>query len=114
MKHICIGVMAHVDAGKTTLLEAMLFKGGATRRLGRVDHQNAFLDTDEQERARGITIFSKQAELALPEASITFLDTPGQDVYKRQPYIWRRPPYTQLLRREFRGCPFRQRSWIRR
>ena len=77
MKHICIGVMAHVDAGKTTLLEAMLFKGGATRRLGRVDHQDAFLDTDEQERARGITIFSKQAELALPEANITFLDTPG-------------------------------------
>ncbi len=77
MKHICVGVMAHVDAGKTTLLEAMLFKGGATRRLGRVDHQNAFLDTDEQERARGITIFSKQAELALPEANITFLDTPG-------------------------------------
>ena len=77
MKHICIGVMAHVDAGKTTLLEAMLFKGGATRRLGRVDHQDAFLDTDEQERARGITIFSKQAELSLPEAHITFLDTPG-------------------------------------
>lgn len=51
--------------------------GGATRRLGRVDHQDAFLDTDEQERARGITIFSKQAELALPEADITFLDTPG-------------------------------------
>ena len=77
MKHICVGVMAHVDAGKTTLLEAMLYRGGATRRLGRVDHQDAFLDTDEQERARGITIFSKQAELALPEASITFLDTPG-------------------------------------
>ena len=77
MKRICIGVMAHVDAGKTTLLEAMLYQGGATRRLGRVDHQDAFLDTDEQERARGITIFSKQAELALPEADITFLDTPG-------------------------------------
>ena len=77
MKRICIGVMAHVDAGKTTLLEAMLYRGGATRRLGRVDHQDAFLDTDEQERARGITIFSKQAELALPEAEITFLDTPG-------------------------------------
>ena len=77
MKRICIGVMAHVDAGKTTLLEAMLYRGGATRRLGRVDHQDAFLDTDEQERARGITIFSKQAELALPEADITFLDTPG-------------------------------------
>ena len=52
MKHICVGVMAHVDAGKTTLLEAMLYRGGATRRLGRVDHQDAFLDTDEQERAR--------------------------------------------------------------
>ena len=77
MKRICIGVMAHVDAGKTTLLEAMLYRGGATRRLGRVDHRDAFLDTDEQERARGITIFSKQAELALPEAEITFLDTPG-------------------------------------
>ena len=77
MKHICVGVMAHVDAGKTTLLEAMLFKGGATRRLGRVDHQNAFLDTDEQERARGITIFSKQAKLSLLGANITFLDTPG-------------------------------------
>ena len=72
MKQICIGVMAHVDAGKTTLLEAMLYRGGATRRLGRVDHQDAFLDTDEQERARGITIFSKQAELTLPEAEITF------------------------------------------
>ena len=77
MKHICIGVMAHVDAGKTTLLEAMLYRGGATRRLGRVDHQDAFLDTDEQERARGITIFSKQAELSLLGANITFLDTPG-------------------------------------
>ena len=77
MKRICIGVMAHVDAGKTTLLEAMLYRGGATRRLGRVDHQDAFLDTDEQERARGITIFSKQAELTLPEVDITFLDTPG-------------------------------------
>ena len=77
MKRICIGVMAHVDAGKTTLLEAMLYRGGATRRLGRVDHRDAFLDTDEQERARGITIFSKQAELTLPEAEITFLDTPG-------------------------------------
>ena len=77
MKQLCIGVMAHVDAGKTTLLEAMLYEGGATRRLGRVDHADAFLDTDEQERARGITIFSKLAELSLAEAQITFLDTPG-------------------------------------
>ena len=77
MKQLCIGVMAHVDAGKTTLLEAMLYEGGATRRLGRVDHGDAFLDTDEQERARGITIFSKLAGLPLAGAEITFLDTPG-------------------------------------
>ena len=72
-----VALVGSSGAGKTTLLEAMLYRGGATRRLGRVDHQDAFLDTDEQERARGITIFSKQAELALPEADITFLDTPG-------------------------------------
>ena len=77
MKKLVVGILAHVDAGKTTLSEALLYQSGALRRLGRVDHQDAFLDTDEQERARGITIFSKQAELALPEASITFLDTPG-------------------------------------
>ena len=77
MKHICVGVMAHVDAGKTTLLEAMLYRGGATRRLGRVDHQDAFLDTDEQERARGITIFSKQAMLFAGDKEFTLLDTPG-------------------------------------
>ena len=77
MKQICIGILAHVDAGKTTLSEALLYRAGAIRRLGRVDHQDAFLDTDAMERQRGITIFSKQAELALPEADITFLDTPG-------------------------------------
>lgn len=76
-KRLCVGLLAHVDAGKTTLSEAMLYRGGALRRLGRVDHRDAFLDTDEQERERGITIFSKQAVLELPTAMLTLLDTPG-------------------------------------
>ena len=59
-KHICLGILAHVDAGKTTLSEAILYETGSIRRMGRVDNQDAFLDTDELERARGITIFSKQ------------------------------------------------------
>ena len=65
MKRLTIGLLAHVDAGKTTLSEAMLYQAGAVRRLGRVDHKDAFLDTDWQERERGITIFSKQALLSL-------------------------------------------------
>ena len=77
MKQICIGVLAHVDAGKTTLSEAMLYRAGAIRRLGRVDHQDAFLDTDAMERQRGITIFSKQAVLELSGTRVTLLDTPG-------------------------------------
>lgn len=77
MKKLVVGILAHVDAGKTTLSEAMLFCGGALRKLGRVDHRDAFLDTDAMERERGITIFSKQAELELPQASVTLLDTPG-------------------------------------
>ena len=60
-KNICMGLLAHVDAGKTTLSESILYQSGAIRNLGRVDHQDAFLDTDEMERERGITIFSKQA-----------------------------------------------------
>ena len=77
MRRVCIGVTAHVDAGKTTLSEALLYRGGQLRRLGRVDHQDAFLDTDAMERERGITIFSKQAVLPLEEVEITLLDTPG-------------------------------------
>lgn len=76
-KRLCVGLLAHVDAGKTTLSEAMLYSGGALRRLGRVDHRDAFLDTDAQERERGITIFSKQAVLPLHGATLTLLDTPG-------------------------------------
>ena len=77
MKKLVIGILAHVDAGKTTLSEAMLYRSGAIRSLGRVDHRDAFLDTDALERERGITIFSKQAMLPLPECSVTLLDTPG-------------------------------------
>lgn len=76
-KHLCIGLLAHVDAGKTTLSEAMLYESGSIRKLGRVDHQDAFLDHDVQERERGITIFSKQAVLPLAETDITLMDTPG-------------------------------------
>ncbi len=77
MKRLTIGLLAHVDAGKTTLSEAMLYQAGAVRRLGRVDHKDAFLDTDWQERERGITIFSKQARLTWKDCGITLLDTPG-------------------------------------
>ncbi|MCQ2420208.1 MAG: GTP-binding protein, partial [Clostridia bacterium] len=77
MKEICIGALAHVDAGKTTLSEALLYRTGNIRKLGRVDHKDSFLDTDVQERERGITIFSKQAVLQLPEVTLTLLDTPG-------------------------------------
>ena len=76
-RKISAGILAHVDAGKTTLSEAMLFTSGQIRKLGRVDHQNAFLDTDVQERERGITIFSKQAVLPLDSLEVTLLDTPG-------------------------------------
>ena len=73
----CVGLLAHVDAGKTTLSEALLYESGARRTLGRVDHQDAFLDTHALERARGITIFSKQALLETEHLAITLVDTPG-------------------------------------
>lgn len=75
--HIVAGIVAHVDAGKTTLAESMLYLTGETRKLGRVDHKDAFLDTYELEKNRGITIFSKQAELSLKTRKLTLLDTPG-------------------------------------
>ena len=76
-KQIVLGILAHVDSGKTTLSEAMLYRAGAIRKLGRVDHGDAFLDTDSLEKARGITIFSKQALLTAGNTAITLLDTPG-------------------------------------
>lgn len=77
MKKIVIGILAHVDAGKTTLSEALLYRTGRIRKLGRVDHQDSFLDQDTQERERGITIFSKQAHFSLPGTEVELLDTPG-------------------------------------
>lgn len=76
-KRLCIGILAHVDAGKTTLSEAMLYTCGVIRKLGRVDSRDAFLDTYEMERERGITIFSKQAMLRTDDLEISLLDTPG-------------------------------------
>ena len=76
-KRICAGLLAHVDAGKTTLSERLLYAGGAIRQAGRVDNQDTFLDNHELERARGITIFSKQAMFILGEKQFTLLDTPG-------------------------------------
>ena len=83
MKRLVVGLLAHVDSGKTTLAEGLLYRAGVLRKLGRVDHRDVFLDTDSQERARGITIFAKQAVLTLPaadgadETELTLLDTPG-------------------------------------
>ena len=76
-QHLNIGLLAHVDAGKTTLSEALLYCSGARRTLGRVDHRDAFLDTHTLERSRGITIFSKQARLTTENREITLVDTPG-------------------------------------
>lgn len=77
VKRISLGILAHVDAGKTTLSEALLYLSGAIRKAGRVDNQDAFLDTYELEKKRGITIFSKQAQMEWKDSKITLLDTPG-------------------------------------
>ncbi|MCH5461824.1 TetM/TetW/TetO/TetS family tetracycline resistance ribosomal protection protein [Lactobacillus sp. LC28-10] len=77
MKHIVTGIIAHVDAGKTTLSEALLYKAGALSQLGRVDNGDAFLDPDDLEKKRGITIFSHEANLQYQQLNLTLLDTPG-------------------------------------
>ena len=77
MKNLVIGITAHVDAGKTTLSEALLYTSGTIKNAGRVDKRDSFLDTYSLERERGITIFSKQAIIEMPEARITLVDTPG-------------------------------------
>lgn len=77
MKHIVTGIIAHVDAGKTTLSEALLYKAGTLSQLGRVDNGDAFLDPDDLEKKRGITIFSHEADLQYQQLNLTLLDTPG-------------------------------------
>ena len=77
MKQIVAGIVAHVDAGKTTLSEALLYQTGKLRQLGRVDNGDAFLDTDKLEKQRGINIFSHQANLQYHDLALTLLDTPG-------------------------------------
>ena len=84
MKKLVIGILAHVDAGKTTLSEGMLYLSGSINKLGRVDHKDAFLDHNQLERERGITIFSKQAVLPLPELEITLMDTPGHVTFPQK------------------------------
>lgn len=76
-QYISVGILAHVDAGKTTLSEGILYLTGQIRKLGRVDHGDAFLDMYTLERSRGITIFSKQANFVLGDKQVTLLDTPG-------------------------------------
>lgn len=77
MKRLVVGILAHVDAGKTTLSEALLYRSGVLSDMGRVDKKNSFFDTESIERARGITVFSKQATISLPGTELTILDTPG-------------------------------------
>ncbi len=84
MKKITTGIVAHVDAGKTTLSEALLYKAGNLRTLGRVDNGDAFLDTDQLEKKRGITIFSHEAKLTTDDLEITLLDTPGHVDFSAQ------------------------------
>ena len=77
MNELVVGILAHVDAGKTTLSEGLLYRSGTIKKMGRVDHKDAFLDTDAMERDRGITIFSKQAVLPLKDRTLILMDTPG-------------------------------------
>ena len=79
MKKVTFAILAHVDAGKTTLSEAMLFHAGVIKKMGRVDKEDSFLDYDIQERKRGITIFSKEISFMYRESQMTFLDTPGHN-----------------------------------
>ena len=84
MSKTVLGILAHVDAGKTTLSESILYLTGSIRKLGRVDNKDAFLDTYSLERERGITIFSKQAEIVMRGRSYTLLDTPDMWIFQQR------------------------------
>ena len=90
-KRLCVGILAHVDAGKTTLSEALLYTCGVIRSLGRVDNQDAFLDTYAMEKERGITIFSKQAVLQTDELEISLLDRKSTRLNSSHPLSSRMP-----------------------
>lgn len=83
-RKLVVGILAHVDAGKTTLSEAFLYAAGKLRKRGRVDHGDAFLDTDEVERERGITIYSKEARFEIGDTEIILADTPGHVDFRRR------------------------------
>lgn len=111
MKRIVTGILAHVDAGKTTLSEALLYATGNVRKLGRVDHGDAFLDTNTMERQRGITIFTEPAIITMPNLTLTLLDTPGHVDFRRK---WNEPSPCSTMRfwsfpvlMAFKGIPKR-------
>ena len=104
MKRLILGILAHVDSGKTTLSEGMLYESGTIKKLGRVDHKNAFLDTNEMERARGITIFSKQAQIKLTDTQITLLDTPGHIDFSAETERTMRFGLCRSCNKRKRGC----------
>lgn len=110
MNRQCVlGIVAHVDAGKTTLTEGMLYESGTIRHAGRVDHGDAFLDTDAMEKDRGITIFSKQARMQYKDLDITILDTPGHVVSAQrwnEPYrCWIIVFWSSAVQMEYRHIP---------
>lgn len=94
-KHIVTGILAHVDAGKTTLSEAILYTAGNLRKIGRVDNGDAFLDTYELERSRGITIFSKQAEVSMNEMDLLCLTHQDMWIFLRR---WKEPCKCLIMR----------------
>ena len=112
-KKVTVGILAHVDAGKTTLIESMLYQSHQIRTLGRVDHQDAFLDFDHQERQRGITIFSKEAHLEWKDTDIYVIDTPGHIDFSAEHImiLEQFAPWQGIVTSESRNNPKAQDIW---